>query len=38
MMVTLFEDTHWVVDNQAACLLYSCEAVVKLFLAYMTRR
>ena len=38
MMVTMFEDMHWLVDNQAACLLFSCEAVVKLFLADMTRR
>ena len=29
---------HWVVDNQAACLLFSCEAVVKLFLSTLLRR
>ena len=38
MMVTMFEDMHWLVDNQAACLLFSCEAVVKLFLADMSSR
>ena len=38
VMAALFDDMHWVVDNQAACLLFSCEAVVKLFLASITEK
>ena len=37
-MSTMFDDMNWVVDNQAACLLFSCEGVVKLFLADLTKR
>ena len=38
IMIALFDNMHWLVDNQAACLLFSCEAVVKLFLASLLRR
>ena len=31
IMSALFNELHWEMDNQAACLLFSCEAVVKLF-------
>ena len=33
IMTSLFNDFHWQLDNQAACLLFSCEAAVKMFLA-----
>ena len=35
-MDAIFEDKKWMgweVDNIAGCLLFSCEAVVKLYLA-----
>ena len=38
IMAILFDDMHWVVDNKAACLLFSCEAIVKLFLASITEK
>ena len=38
IMSNMFDDMNWVVDNQAACLLFSCEGVVKLFLADFTRK
>ena len=38
IMSAMFDDMNWVVDNQAACLLFSCEGVVKLFLADLTRK
>ena len=38
IMSSMFDDMSWVVDNQAACLLFSCEGVVKLFLADLTRK
>ena len=37
-MIALFDNMHWQVDNQAACLLFSCEAVVKLLLSTLLRR
>ena len=37
-MLTMFEDYYWDIDNQAACLLFSCETVVKLFLSDLPRR
>ena len=33
----MFEDLNWDIDNQAACLLFSCETVVKLFLSDLPR-
>ena len=31
-MVTMFKGNGWAMDNTAACLLFSSEAVVKQFL------
>ena len=36
LITALFDRMH--LDNQAACLLFSCEAVVKLFLTNLVRR
>ena len=36
-MMTMFDDYYWDIDNQAACLLFSCETVVKLFLSDLHR-
>merc|ERR1712096_360608 len=38
IMNSLFDDMHWVLDNQAACLLFSCEEVVKMYLRNLARR
>jgi len=38
IMTFLFEEQHWNLDNQAACLLFSCEDVVKMYLRDLTRR
>lgn len=37
-LMALFEGIHWATDNQAACLLFSCETVVKMFLSDLLRR
>ena len=37
-LMAMFEDFHWETDNQAACLLFSCETVVKMYLSHLPRR
>ena len=38
MMDCMFHDYKWHMDNQAACLLFSCEKLVKVYLAYIVNQ
>ena len=38
MIDCMFHDFHWHIDNQAACLLFSCEKLVKIYLAYIVNQ
>ena len=34
----MFNSFYWHIDNQAACLLFSCEKLVKIYLSFIVRR
>ena len=38
MMDCMFHDFRWHIDNQAACLLFSCEKLVKVYLTYIVNQ
>lgn len=38
MIDCMFHDFHWHIDNQAACLLFSCEKLVKIYLSYIVNQ
>ena len=38
IMVAMFGDMQWDIDNQAACLLFSCDTVVKMFISDLIKR
>ena len=38
MINSMFNSFFWHIDNQAACLLFSCEKLVKLYLSYIVNK
>ena len=38
IMVAMFGDMQWHIDNQAACHLFSCDTVVKRFISDLNKR
>ena len=38
MIDCMFHEYKWHIDNQAACLLFSCEKLVKIYLAYIVNQ
>ena len=38
MIDCMFHEFKWHIDNQAACLLFSCEKLVKIYLAYIVNQ